>query len=174
MFANYLPVMIKVLLISIDKEIKRFIESNYTESDLQFTVFNSTTDLLDIMSQVCSFHPSILLLDDDFTTPNSVHLLKNIRKTNPKMSIIFITSDSSYDLGRSVHNIGVTYYLLKPITEIELREYLKSIIRILNKSMSIHLGKLDDYKNGVNDKKAISIAREKLLGKVKDFMNRNI
>lgn len=38
------------------------------------------------------------------------------------------------------------------------------------KSISIHLGKLDAYKDGINDKKAIAIAREQLLRKAKLMM----
>lgn len=38
------------------------------------------------------------------------------------------------------------------------------------KSVSIHLGKLDDFKGGVNDEKAKSKARELLLGKAKLMM----
>lgn len=39
------------------------------------------------------------------------------------------------------------------------------------KSISIHLGKLEEFKDGVNDEKAIAMAREKLLHKAKMMMD---
>ena len=121
--------MIKVLLISIDQAIKFFTEKNYNNPDYQFTTFNSTTDPLDIMAQVCTLNPSILILDDDYINPNSIHLLSSIKKVNPKLSIIFITSNTSLELGREINSIGVTYYLMKPIAENEFNEFLKSLVK---------------------------------------------
>ena len=121
--------MIKVLLISVDQNLKTFMENNYTLPEFQFITFNSTTDPLDIMSQVFSINPSILILDDDFLHAISVHLLQSIKKANPKMSVIFITSNTSIELGRKINSIGVKYYLMKPISNGEFKEFLNSIIK---------------------------------------------
>lgn len=127
--------MIKVLLISVDKTIKFFTEKNYNNPNYNFTTFCSTTDPLDIMSQVCSVNPSILILDDDFINPNSVHLLNSIKKVNPKLSVIFLTSNTSLDLGRQINSIGVKYYLMKPISENDFHEFLESTNKQLNEKL---------------------------------------
>ncbi|MCB9209220.1 MAG: hypothetical protein H6609_07535 [Ignavibacteriales bacterium] len=119
--------MIKVLLISIDQTIKLFIQDNYKH--FQFITFNSTKDPLDIMSQVCITNPSVLIFDDDFTSPNSEHLLNSIKKVNPKLPIIFLTSNSSLEFGRIINSIGVTFYLIKPLSNIDFYEFLKSSIK---------------------------------------------
>ena len=121
--------MIKVLLISVDQNLKSFMERNYTLPEFQFITFNSTTDPLDLMSQVFSVNPSILILDDDFLHSISEHLLKSIKKANPKMAVIFITSNTSIDFGRKINSIGVKYYLMKPISNGEFQEFLNSIIK---------------------------------------------
>ena len=121
--------MIKVLLISVDQNLKSFMEKNNSFPDFQFITYNSTTDPLDIMSQVFSVNPSVLILDDDFLNKISVHLLSSIKRANPKLSVIFITSNTSLDLGRKINSIGVKYYLMKPITESEFQEFLNSIIK---------------------------------------------
>jgi len=118
--------MMKILLISIDQTIKFFTEKNYQNPEYQFITFNSTTDPLDIMSQICCVNPSILILDDDFITPNSIRLLKSIKKVNPKLTIIFITSNTSLELGREIYSIGVKFYIMKPILENEFKEFLSS------------------------------------------------
>ena len=127
--------MIKVLLISVDKTIKLFVEKYYNNPDFQFTTYNISANPLDIMSQICSTNPSILILDDDFINPNSVHLLSSVKKVNPKLSIIFITSNTSLELGREINSIGVKFYLMKPFTGNEFHEFLKSIIKEKSKSI---------------------------------------
>ena len=119
--------MIKILIISSDQTLKTFTSKEIDSSKYNFITFSSTTDPLDIMSQVCSNHPSLLILDDDFVSPHSVHLLESIKKVNPKLSIIFTTSNTSIELGRKIHSIGVKYYMIKPFSEFNFREFLKSI-----------------------------------------------
>lgn len=121
--------MIKILLISNDQDLKFYSEKGFTNSEQQIIIFNSTDHPLDIMSNTCSLNPSILILDDDFIEPNSVHLLDSIKKVKPKLSIIFITSNTSLDLGRKINSIGVKHYLMKPISENEFNEVLKSLIK---------------------------------------------
>ena len=121
--------MLKILIISVDQNLKSFSERNFNNPDFQIITYCSTTDPLDIMSQVCSTNPSILVLDDDFINPNTVHLLTSIKKVNPKLSIIFITSNTSIELGRQIHSIGVKFYLMKPYTDNEFTEFLNSIIK---------------------------------------------
>ena len=121
--------MIKVLLISVDQNIKSFMEKNYSLPEFQVITFNSSTDPLDLMSQVFGVNPSVLILDDDFLQNMSEHLLRSIKKANSKLSIIFITSNTSLEFGRIINSIGVKHYLMKPITENEMQEYLNSIIK---------------------------------------------
>ena len=128
-FDDYKVIMIKILLISIDQIIKSFLENKYLNSKYQFTTFNSTIDPLDIMSQVCTVNPSILIMDDDFISPNSAKILSSIKKVNPKLLVIFITSNTSLELGRNINSIGVKHYLMKPISEIEFKEYLNSLFK---------------------------------------------
>ncbi|MCB0749830.1 MAG: hypothetical protein KDC90_20415, partial [Ignavibacteriae bacterium] len=59
--------------------------------------------------------------------PNSVKILESIKKVNSKLAIIFITSDTSIELGRKINNIGVKYYLMKPISEDNLKEFVRSV-----------------------------------------------
>lgn len=125
--------MIKTLLISFDKTLELFIEKKNNDSDNSFLSFSSSNDPLEIMSHVCSTNTSLLILDDDFVKPNSERLLTSIKKVNPKLSIIFITSDTSIELGRKINSIGVKYYLMKPISDSDLHEYINSIIEKLEK-----------------------------------------
>jgi DNA-binding NarL/FixJ family response regulator len=90
-------------------------------------LFNHNNDPLEVISQIFSTHPSILILDDDFLSPSTVRLLESVRKVDTKLPIIILTSNNRLELGRSINNIGVRYYLIKPISEEDLKEYIQSI-----------------------------------------------
>lgn len=119
--------MSKILLISNDSKLNSTLEKLSNEISCDLSFFNKSADPLDIISEVLSTNAHLIILDDDFIAPASAKLLESIKKVKSKLSIIFITADSSLELGRTINNIGVKFYLIKPITEENLREFIKSV-----------------------------------------------
>lgn len=117
----------KIMFISNDNEMSDSLQTLANELNCDFSSYSNSKDPLDIVSEVVSNTSNILILDDDFLCPNSARLLVSIKKVSPKLSVIFITSDSSLELGRSINSIGVKYYLIKPIAEVDLREFIISV-----------------------------------------------
>ena len=117
----------KMLVISSDDEMVNSLNGFSDEIDCECITYNNSNDPLDIVSEVMSKNPTLLLLDDDFIAPNSAKVLESFKKLNPKLSIIFITSDLSIELGRTINNIGVKFYLIKPIETENLKEFIKSV-----------------------------------------------
>ena len=85
---------------------------------------------LDILSFVASGNASLVIMDDDFTSPNSVHLLESVKKVKKEQKIIFLTSNDGLDLGKDISSLGVQYYAIKPISGQELIDSVKSILKI--------------------------------------------
>ena len=129
--------MVKILLISTDNLLQTFLEKNRNEEENQYLIFSVSNDPLDILSHVCSSNPSLLILDDDFITPNTEKLLSSIKKVNPKLPIIFITSNTSLELGRAINSIGVKYYLMKPLSDEDLNEFITSVTENLTNKYTI-------------------------------------
>ena len=129
--------MVKILLISTDNLLQTFLEKNRNEEENHYLNFSASNDPLDIMSHVCSSNPSLLILDDDFITPNTEKLLSSIKKVNPKLPIIFITSNTSLELGRAINSIGVKYYLMKPLSDEDLNEFITSVTENLANKYTI-------------------------------------
>ena len=119
--------MSKLLLISIDQNLTLFLENISDSLSSELVIYNNNNDPLEVISQIFSIHPSILILDDDFLSPTTIRLLESVRKVDSKLPIIILTSNNRLEFGRSINNIGVKYYLIKPISEEDLREYLQSI-----------------------------------------------
>jgi DNA-binding NarL/FixJ family response regulator len=119
--------MSKLLLISTDQKVTIYLENISDSLSSELVIFNENREPLDVISNIFSIHPSILILDDDFLTPSTARLLESVKKVNSKLPIIILTSDNNLEFGRAINNIGVKYYLIKPIIEGNLREYIQSI-----------------------------------------------
>jgi two-component system response regulator YesN len=119
--------MAKMLFISKDNMLIQSL--NYTAENLNCDYYNfsNSIDPLDIASEIFSINPSLLIIDDDFTAPNSAKILESLKKVNAKLQVIFITSDTGLDLGRKINKIGVKYYLIKPIEKESLNQFIKSV-----------------------------------------------
>ena len=131
----------KILLVSNDINLIKMISDNGLSLLHSVTISSENNDPLDIMSEVCTQNPSILILDDDFTRPNSTQLLNSIKKVNKKVSVIFITSDDSIELGRQISPIGIQYYTIKPVIQNSLIDSVKSIINQLQNKNSFNFTK---------------------------------
>ena len=119
----------RIVTVSNDKDLIELIDKPEVKGQNQLIVYNETNDLLDVVSFIHTNHPSVLIVDDDFLKPDSAHLLENVKKLNPNLAIVFITSDSSIELGKKVSQVGIHFYGLKPLTNNELEDSIRSITK---------------------------------------------
>ena len=122
--------MMKIVTISSDTSIIELIDKPEVKGKNQLIIYNKSNDLLDVASFIHTNHPSILIVDDDFLKPDSAHLLKNVKKLNPDLAIVFITSDPGIELGKKVSQVGISFYGLKPLGENELEDSIRSITKL--------------------------------------------
>lgn len=119
----------KAVLISNDYDLINIVKNMELFPENNLSIFSDQPDTLEIMSFICTLHPSLLLMDDDFVKPNTVNVLNALRKVNKKLKIIFITSNSGIELGRSVSPLGIHYYMIKPVNKFEIKESIESLIK---------------------------------------------
>jgi len=120
----------KIITVSNDTNLIKLIDKPEVKGQNQLIVYDKSKDLLDVISFIHTNHPSILIVDDDFLKPDSAHLLKNVKKMNPDLAIIFITSDPGIELGKKVSQVGIFFYGLKPLSENELEDSIRSITKL--------------------------------------------
>ena len=117
----------KTVIISNDNELINIIKNLQEIPENQLGIYSDNPDALEIMSHVCTEHPNTLIIDDDFTKPESAQVLRAIRKVNDKVKIVFISSDSSVELGREISPVGILYHAVKPVEIQEINDLFKSI-----------------------------------------------
>jgi DNA-binding NarL/FixJ family response regulator len=120
----------KTILLSRDQDLIDTIRRASIFSTDKFVLLNKSSDALDIMSTVCSEHPTLLIADDDFLKPKSAHILKSIKKVNKHIYIIFLFSELSIELGREVSPLGIHYYALKPFGVEDLIDVVHFIAKL--------------------------------------------
>jgi DNA-binding NarL/FixJ family response regulator len=125
-----------MIIASQDKQVLQMIGHIGTEMELGVQVWNRSNDPLDLMTQVCTLKPSVLILDDDFFKPQSAHTLESIKKVNQYTDVIFITTDASIELGRAISQLGIHYYGIKPLDEQDLKDAVKSLKELKTQQQS--------------------------------------
>ncbi|MFC2103631.1 hypothetical protein ACFLSS_04295 [Bacteroidota bacterium] len=118
-----------ILLISEDSELISIVEDFGENTGNSTTCYNDEPVPIKVLSFFLASQPSVVIVDDDYMTPNSVTLIESIRKVNQKTKIIFSTSDSSIELGKKISQLGIYFYNIKPIDKSEFKELLDSIIK---------------------------------------------
>jgi response regulator of citrate/malate metabolism len=119
----------RILLISNDSLLQSIVTKFESNSDTSLLLYDKNPNPLEVASYCFSNKPSVLIVDDDFLTPNTLQVLESIRKVNNSMKIIFVTSDASIELGKKISPLGIFYYAIKPIEESDFTELLESVLK---------------------------------------------
>jgi DNA-binding NtrC family response regulator len=122
----------RILSISDDAKLLSTIEHEIESSNHEYTLYDLKPDPLEVMSTVCSMSPRIVIIDDDMLKPNSAKILTSIKKVSPNIKIVFITSDTGLELGREISPLGILYYGIKPVSEMEIKSLFESINKMEN------------------------------------------
>lgn len=123
----------KILLISNDKALQTILDNFGNLPNICKQTISKVSEPFDILTEFYSLNPSVIIVDDDFLKPNTEKIIEAIRKFNKEVIILFITSDTSLELGKKIAPLGLFYYSIKPITQTNLFELLNSINNTLTK-----------------------------------------
>ena len=126
----------RTLLISTDNLLVKMVNQFGQSEEDSVMVYEEDSDPVRVLSNILSIQPSVLIIDDDYLSPNSVSVLESIKKVNDKIKIIFITSDSGIELGKAVSQLGIFFYAIKPVEEDEFKSLFNSILQSRIQSIS--------------------------------------
>jgi len=123
-------------VISSDRKIQEYINSISSRNNLQNHFIDTELDSCEMLSNICSIPLNLLVIDNDSLKFKADKFIINIRKLCPDSEIIFITSDNSVELGRKISPLGIQYYAVKPVSEMELDEAINAILTNRNKTLT--------------------------------------
>jgi len=117
----------KILTLSTDNELNHLVNGFAEEYEHQSITYGEGKRPIDYVDFVCEKNPSVMIIDDDYVKPDGAVLITTLKKVKKNIEIIFITSDSSIELGKKISPLGITYYAIKPVDKHEFYDLLNSI-----------------------------------------------
>lgn len=83
----------------------------------------------DILRKIKNKDCDVLVIDLDINCKNTIDLIPQIRKSNPKLPVIVISGDSSIELARKIRMEGIYFYSIKPLDVPEMRLAVRDAVR---------------------------------------------
>ncbi len=78
----------------------------------------------EVLLKVLEVKLDLVILDIDLSGMSGLELLPIIKKVRPKLPLIVISSDNSFETGQKVAKFGIGLYMLKPVEIERLENYL--------------------------------------------------
>ncbi len=119
----------KIQIISDDIKLVDGLLQGQESVSIPITAYSGINNPLDIVDFIFAGNPSLLVLDDDFTRPQTVKIIKSIRSMKKSLKIVFLTSDNSLALGKAISGLVVQYYGIKPLADNELIVAIRALLK---------------------------------------------
>lgn len=117
--------MIKVFLVEDESIIRRGIRDNIDWESNGFQFVGEAGDGEYAYPQILKTEPDILITDVKMPFMNGLELSRLVRKALPQTKIIILSGYDEFDYAKEAIKIGISDYLLKPITSVSLLDALK-------------------------------------------------
>ncbi|MEY8337640.1 helix-turn-helix domain-containing protein [Lachnospiraceae bacterium 62-35] len=117
--------MIKVFLVEDETIIRRSIKRNVEWEKNGFEFVGEAGDGEYAYPQILKIEPDILITDIKMPFMDGLELSRLVKKALPKIKIIVLSGYNEFDYAKEAIKIGISDYLLKPVTSAGLTEALK-------------------------------------------------
>lgn len=125
--------MLKVFLVEDEVVMRNGIKHNIPWESEGFQFVGEASDGELAYPLIKKEKPDILITDIRMPFMDGLELSRIVKKEMPQIKIIILSGYNEFDYARTAINIGVTDYLLKPISSARLLEAVKSVASIIEK-----------------------------------------
>lgn len=123
--------MYKLLIADDETEMRKMLVA-YMKQDPDIDVIGSASNGEEALMAIQEYHPDIVLTDVCMPKMDGLELLKETAQRGIDVKAIIISGYNEYDYAREAISLGVTDYLLKPFSPLELKNTIDKIKRELN------------------------------------------
>lgn len=104
--------------------------------------------------------PDLIITDIKMPFMDGLQLCKIVRQQMPWVKVIILSGHDEFDYAQSAIKLGVTEYLLKPISAAEIQRVLQTVAATLNQECA-EQAKVNELQSQIKD--VLSLQRERLL-----------
>jgi two-component system nitrogen regulation response regulator GlnG len=119
--------MSRILVIDDDRTVRHLIAKAFEGSDVEVVPAASAEEGLRLLNQATL---DVVLLDILLPETSGLDVFERIRKVDPKLPVIFITSLSSSDTAIKAMTLGAFDYLIKPLDLARIRDLVRQGLEI--------------------------------------------
>lgn len=119
--------MIKVFLVEDETIIRQGIKNNIDWNSNGFELVGEAGDGEYAYPMILKYQPDILLTDVKMPFMDGLELSRAVKKALPRTRIIVFSGYNEFDYAKEAIKIGISDYLLKPVTSASLIESLKKV-----------------------------------------------
>jgi len=119
--------MIKVFLVEDENIIRQGIKNNIDWTSNGFELVGEAGDGEYAYPMILKSQPDILLTDVKMPFMDGLELSRLVKKALPKTKIVVLSGYNEFDYAKEAIRIGISDYLLKPVTSASLMESLKKV-----------------------------------------------
>lgn len=119
--------MPRILIIDDDRSVRHLIGKVFEDTDVE-VVAGATAE--EGLEQLAQFPPDAVLLDVLLPQASGLDVFDQIRKTDAKLPVIFITSLDSSEMAIKAMTLGAFDYLLKPLDVARIRALVRQALEI--------------------------------------------
>lgn len=120
--------MIKVFLVEDESVIRRGIRDSVDWEGNGFEFVGEAGDGEYAYPLILKMAPDILITDVKMPFMDGLELSRLVKKALPKTKILILSGYNEFDYAKEAIKIGVSEYLLKPVTSVSLMDALKKVV----------------------------------------------
>ena len=125
--------MLKVFLVEDEVVMRNGIKNNIPWEQEGFEFVGEASDGELAYPLIKKEKPDILITDIRMPFMDGLELSRLVKKELPRIKIIILSGYNEFDYAKTAINIGVTDYLLKPISSVKLLEAVKKVAAMIEK-----------------------------------------
>jgi two-component system nitrogen regulation response regulator GlnG len=119
--------MPRILVIDDDRSVRHLISKAFDDTDVEVSPAASAHEGLRLLNEL---QPDVVLLDILLPESSGLDLFEQIRDTDSKLPVIFITSLSSSETAIKAMTLGAFDYLVKPLDIARIRDLVRQALEI--------------------------------------------
>jgi YesN/AraC family two-component response regulator len=151
-----------ILIAEDESLIRRHIARKLAENCPAFEVVGEVADGQEALEAVAELYPDVLVTDIRMPVMDGLALIREVYYAHPDVRVVIVSGHDEFSYAKTALTLGVKDYLLKPVTEEELRSVMSRL--------AIQLDAEEERLDGEHPEFAESSSQGELVSAVKEYL----